>query len=251
MKYTKGDTIVSFEKLWFLQKRHAARYASLPREAPQNPRHDLAALALKPIVKLLGQRAAKEDMSFYSTISSDSMKENYVRSILWADAQNYTQPNEFINRNIYFFVPPSEQKLQASLPALTLRQIPPTVYPTVQPASFISLIDSITELESITWSIPEIKNWIHWVINQGAASSLAGVVEPNADLDAMVRKAWTKLVYQYIRWATAAGKPGPDCAETLGFLGKEETVERLKFSKRILLQQASDPGEVRLTDEEV
>jgi hypothetical protein len=53
-------------------------------------------------------------------------------------------------------------------------------------------------------------------------------------------KAWRKAVYLYLRWATTAGKPGPDCAETMRILGKGETFTRLKVARNILLSQEEE-----------
>jgi glutamyl-tRNA synthetase len=236
MKYTKGDTVVSFEKLWYLQRNHAGRYASLSPEASK-PSQNLTELALKPIVKLLDQRAVGEEMFLYKSITESWRREDYVYSILWADAQNYTLPNEFINRNIYFFSAPSICKLEAAIPPLKLRQVPPIVTSyQVPPRMLISLMDNVCEIEPAKWNSIEIKSWINWVIDQGAHMSLVEVEEVDEVMKQSVRKAWRKTVYQYLRWATTAGKPGPDCAETMRILGKEEIFTRLKVGKDIMLR---------------
>jgi glutamyl-tRNA synthetase len=238
MKYTKGDTIVSFEKLWYLQKNHAGRYASVSPQAPIKPSQDLTELALKPIIKLLDERSAREDMCIYTSIPEGSLREDYVHSILWADAQNYTVPHEFINRNIYFFSAPSISKLEATIPALKLRQVPPIVsFYEIPPRIFISLINNVCELDSVDWNRTNIKFWINWVIDQGAHLSLADVEEVDETIHQTIRKAWNKTVHQYLRWAFTTGKPGPDCAETMRILGKEETSRRLKVGRDILLRR--------------
>jgi glutamyl-tRNA synthetase len=241
MKYTKGDTVVSFEKLWYLQRNHAGRYASLSPQASIKPSKNLTELALKPMMKLLDQRVASEDMFFYKSIPEGSPRETYLYSILWADARNYTLPHEFINRNIYFFNAPSISKLEATIPSLRLRQIPPIVASyQVPPRILISLIDNVYEIEPANWSLAEIKSWINWVIDQGTHQSLADVEEADEAVEQSIMKAWRKAVYLYLRWATTAGKPGPDCAETMRILGKGETFTRLKVARNILLSQEEE-----------
>src|SRR5450756_326963 len=123
MKYTRGDTVVGFEKLWFLQKRHAARYASTQAKSPydQKPSHSLVELAVKPILALLEQPSTSSDFSFYKSIGQPGDRQNLVQRLVFADAQNYTNPSEFLQRNAYFFTPPSVETLNATIPALKLR----------------------------------------------------------------------------------------------------------------------------------
>jgi hypothetical protein len=47
-------------------------------------------------------------------------------------------------------------------------------------------------------------------------------------------KAWSKLIHKYIRWVIAAGQPGPDGAESMEILGREETLARFAVAAEVL-----------------
>src|SRR6266536_2618522 len=162
MKFTRGDSVVAFEKLWFLQKRHAGRYASLPlQNTPLNPRHDLEELAMKPMVELLDRRVKGENLPFYNSIPEGELRHEYVRSIFLVDAQNYSNPNDFINRNIYFFVPPSANSLMDTIPTLKLHNVPQTICHFVNERTLMDKVEEqIVSLSIEDWNIKELKNRI-------------------------------------------------------------------------------------------
>lgn len=240
MKYTRGDSIVGFEKLNFLQKRHASRYASQSAE-PTNPLHSLTNLAVKPVVALLDQRLANTDLPVYGSIQEGQAREAYIHSIIYADAQNYLNPTDFVQRNIYFFLPPTATDLSKSIPTFKLHKVPPGI-PYIPAPETIMLFQSLFQLPDEEWSSESIRERISWVIEQGVNLSIAasnkeqGRVEirRTEEMEKVVRKAWGKLVHGYLRWAIAAGLPGPDGAEMMGILGRQETVGRLSFAEGIL-----------------
>jgi glutamyl-tRNA synthetase len=244
MKYTRGDTVVEFQKLWFLQKRHAARYASTQTSLspPSNPSHSLFELAVKPIAVLLDRRAALPDYSFYNTIPQGHPREDFVAEILWADAQNYTNPEDFIARNNYFFITPSVESLKSTIPALKLHKISP--YPhTVSPDTMIDLFRLITDVPAEQWDLESLMTVIRDVVSRGLSLMLdkpVGQVEVGGVEELVVKKSWTKLVHQYLRWLLVAGKPGPDGVVTMKILGKKETARRLSVAEEVLKGRAEE-----------
>lgn len=238
MKFTRGDTVVSFEKLWFLQKAHAARYASQRlSKAPPDPSHDIIELAVKPMVILLDQ---DQSLSLYQSIPEGQPRLDFVNSVLHIDARNYTTPTDFISRNKYFFIAPTISTLKETLPALQLHNVPPFMIIDTPVASILPGILQFSEIQYSSWTVEEIRSWTNTIIELGTMESIEEEREKQIDadwdgLEVVVRKAWTKLVYQYLRWAISAGKPGPDGAETMKILGKEETVRRLEVAEEIIL----------------
>ncbi|KAH7419287.1 hypothetical protein BKA64DRAFT_751729, partial [Cadophora sp. MPI-SDFR-AT-0126] len=218
MKYTRGDSIVGFEKLDFLQKRHTARYASMSEEA-DNPLHSLRHLAVKPIVKILNERLAKQDLPVYGAYSEGEAREDFIYSILTIDAQKYTNP----------------------IPNLKLHKVPLGI-PYIPAPETMLLFSGIAEIQDEDWRSEVIRERIAWIVEQGAELSLTALSEEKGDdaswrteeLERVVSKAWAKLVHGYLRWAVAAGKPGPDGAETMSILGREETVRRLQLAGGVM-----------------
>jgi glutamyl-tRNA synthetase len=149
MKYTRGDSVIGFEKLWFLQKRHATRYASTQAKSPldQNPLHSLQELAVKPILALLDQPSTFSDYSFYQSITRPEDREHMVQRLVFADAQNYTNPADFIQRNIHFFTPPSVEAIAATVPALKLHKIPLQFSDTVSKGIITSLSQLLMDID--------------------------------------------------------------------------------------------------------
>ncbi|RDL39509.1 Glutamyl-tRNA synthetase [Venustampulla echinocandica] len=245
MKFTKGDTIVSFEKLWFLQKHHAQRYAPMAKlSGPIDPRHDLNKLAVLPCIKLLETHKAGQKPSFYESLPAGERREDFVRSLLCQDARNYTTPIDFVNRNEYFFIAPSKEDLVGSLSALELHGLPGGTSPQVSP-ELLDEFDRFAQIESSKWDTTlEIKVMTHNIVDGASSKSAAelGGEEQSTELAIACRKRWSTLVHKYIRWALASGKPGPNSAMTMGILGKEETMRRLAAAKEIILSAEEHVG---------
>lgn len=246
MKFTKGDTVVSLEKLWFLQKRHAARYASLQPPKPTNPSHDLEELAVKPIMRSLDRQflRAPDRFSFYRTLPEGSARLDFVRLLLWADALNYTSPDDFILRHVYFFAQPTSVALLSNPYRLVLYQLPPETNNTLSTSKFLPMFQTIYDVSEQDWSKSELKARITNIVDKGTAETLEELKKMNKDLygskiESMVHKSWGNLVHGYIRWATMVGKPGPGGADTMAILGRTETLRRLKVAGDIL-QRSSE-----------
>lgn len=257
MKFTRGDTVVDFGKLWFLQKRHAARYASSPPSS--NPFHDLNELALKPIINLLDQSGIShpERFAFYHEIPKIA-REYYVKDILWADAKSYTNPAEFIERNKHYWAAPTPKVLAKSMPGLKLHNVPAlAAQPT--PAALPQFLSEFSEIPERDWSSEEIKSCLHSITQQVSFRSFAELRDKNkhwneVDTNSAQQqwsKAWNKLVHQYLRWALMCAMPGPDCAEIMQILGREETLKRLATASELISSRAEEEKGVKARDDSV
>ncbi|PBP25373.1 glutamyl-tRNA synthetase [Diplocarpon rosae] len=249
MKYTRGDTIVGFEKLSFLQKRHATRYASYPAESA-NPLHSLTHLAVKPIVAYLDERLAPGRYPIYAAIAQGQAREDYVRQILYADAQNYLNPADFIQRNEYIFTTPTEARLREKMPLFKLHKVPSGV-PFVPAQKTITLFTSLSAIPDEDWKLAAVRERLAWIIKQGTDVSIAALNEAQGrsvdqrtdELEKVVQKSWGKLVHGYLRWAITAGQPGPDGAETMVILGRDETIKRLKLADAVMRKTWKEQAE--------
>lgn len=248
MKYTRGDTVVGFEKLWFLQKRHASRYASTQAESPysQNSSHSLVELAVKPILALLDQPSTSSEYSFYRTITRPEDRENVVQHLVFADAQNYTNPAEFIQRNIYFFTPPSLEALTSTIPVFKLRHIP-SAFSEIPSVSTISgICQTLLKIPDHLWDGVTISSYVKKMIYMGCEMTLentevgVGTSEEMEALKLKVEKSWSGLIYRYLRWALVAVEPGPESQIMMELLGKKETSRRLLAAEEVLKRVESD-----------
>ncbi|TVY43241.1 Glutamate--tRNA ligase, mitochondrial [Lachnellula occidentalis] len=240
LKFTRGDTIVAFEKLWFLQRRQASRYVSLPPSTPYNPRHDINKLALPLLLKHLAERSDLPE--------GPPPTEDFVRALLWADAQNYTTPSEFITRNITFFTPPTSSDLRNTLPSLKLHNIPARANHSVPP-SFATEFASLSGIED--WSAAKLKAWTTELMEKQLRRSLDEVGSDEEKLRDLFKKAWAKAMHGYIRWAIAAGKAGPDGAVSMAILGKEETLRRFDLAREVMMGVVDDGADMFAPNGEV
>ncbi|CAL3969232.1 unnamed protein product [Diplocarpon coronariae] len=246
MKYTRGNPIVSFEKLAFLQKRHAARYASYSAESDK-PLHSLTHLAVKPMVAYLDKQLVHGKYPVYAAIAEGQAREDFIRLILYTDAQNYQNPADFVNRNEYMFAAPTEARLREKVPSLKLHNIPSGV-PFVPAPESITLFSNLSVIPDEDWNLDTLRERIAWIIKQGMNMSIVALNEEqrrSADystdqLEQVVKKSWAKLLHGYLRWAVMAGQPGLDGAETMAILGRDETVKRLKLADAVLRKSWKD-----------
>jgi glutamyl-tRNA synthetase len=248
MKYTRGDTVVGFEKLWFLQKRHAARYASSQAGSPydQTPSHSLVELAVKPALALLDQPSTSSDFSFYRSIARPEDRQNLVQRLVFADAQNYTNPTEFIHRNAYFFTPPSVETLTATIPAFKLRKVPAPYLDKFSLATFTGICQTLVNIPDHSWDEHTIRSYLAKMVSMGIEITMKnseGGVGTGEEMEALklkMEKSWAGLIYQYLRWALVATKPGPESQVTMELLGKKETSRRLFAAEEVLNQVKSE-----------
>ena len=98
--------------------------------------------------------------------------------------------------------------------------------------------EQIVSLSIEDWNIKELKNRIGNILNDEHNISLEEAVDAKDEIDEefsrRVTKAWSRVLHQYLRWAISAGRPGPDGAETMRILGRQETITRLKTARIIM-----------------
>lgn len=74
-----------------------------------------------------------------------------------------------------------------------------------------------------------------------------GEVEGNEEggLEKRVQKAWNSIVHAYLRWALLGGKTGPDSAESMAILGKDEVARRLGRAEEVMMLPVMDDRQAR------
>merc|ERR1712093_812523 len=160
----------------------------------------------------------------YASYPEGEAREDFITSILKVDAQNYTNPTDFIQRNIHFFIAPTLSEISVSVPTLKLHEVP-TGIPYVPAPETMVLFHGLLEIQDENWRSDVLRERIAWITEQGAGLSLTALSE--------------------LRWAVAAGKPGPDGAEMMNILGREETVKRLKLAEKVMSKELAKREKIK------
>ncbi|KAL4893435.1 mitochondrial glutamyl-tRNA synthetase [Aspergillus ambiguus] len=227
LKITRGNTVVAFEKLWFLQKAHAQRFAS-----SGGPSFDQMVTTVSQVVETT---YSPEQLA---PILQSRPIHQYVTPLLQADAKSFTKPEDFVARNATFFTtalarPPYTPAAAAAGPV-----VPMTALHTA--AAALSLVPEPH------WSVETHR------FNISSYDGSAALADPEAESatppppqDEKARvaadKAFKKELYHYLRWALSASAPGPGIPETMAILGRDESVRRLREA-RDLTREFADAG---------
>lgn len=200
MKFTKGNTVVTFDKMWYLQRAHAARYATASAAQISSPQ---MGLMVDPILTILQEKKLLGDAGL---VLNEHEPREYVSKLVRADARNYKTAGEFVERHRYFFEVPGRKTLQDTMPAVD------------------SLLD---ELEEAASSLGEISN------DEWKADSIRHAISSKGEGKSL------KDIHDFYRWAIAAGTPGPSGVETMEILGRLEVLSRLDVAFEILEEVVS------------
>ncbi|TPX20934.1 Glutamate--tRNA ligase mitochondrial [Coccidioides immitis] len=218
LRLTKGNTTVAFEKLWFLQKSHAQRYA-----ATGGPKFD-------ELVRLVSNAAESvyTPEQYFPILKSRNLKE-YVSSILREGPRSYTNPTEFINVNKSFFTQTIDR------PAYT----PATTTSSGDESTKIPISALHTAAAALSM-VPAS----HWNSETHRANIEAYMyADPSPELGPKEQKTsqqlFRKELYHYLRWALSGGAPGIGIPSTMEILGREESVKRLDEARETTKSLAS------------
>ena len=138
LKFTRGNTMVRMEKLWFLQKAHVALRCQRAWETK----------SLQPIRDVVEQITTEVQRQFEDPfINADLFSEVYYSSehnepdaltaycteVLLADSKSYSDAQQFIQRNRYFFSfnpaeVPAEKEFYNKARTITPQMLQPTVH---------------------------------------------------------------------------------------------------------------------------
>ena len=227
LKFTKGNATVSFEKLWFLQQRHAQRYIN--EGGPEFDRivDDLLSTA---------QQTYPQSQLFNSP--PPSHQKQTLALLLRADGKNYSNPSSFLSRNVHFFLAlptslPSYIPIDSTIPLSTLRTAA-TALTFVPPEQWTSSIHAAN-----------VSN-----ISSPPPPSPPNSTEPDPESSEQQKqeeKAFRKELYHYLRWALLGGAHGPGIPDTMTVLGREESLKRIgtAVKRTMILEQEQGVVDVR------
>ena len=227
--------MVKAHKLWYLQKRHAVRYLG-ETENPPKPLPELTDLIINPIMKILD--ANPQDYTGYHAISDVERRRKLVTGLARTviSSLQYTFPKDFIDRNVYFFNRPTQEHLKTCVPRLTLHEVPPVLLKELKRETVVEVLQSYKQIENKDWNSAKLREWRDNKISESAQASIIQLDEKDKtkDWEARVHKAWGRLINIVVRWAILGGSKGPDGADTMRLLGKDECLRRLETASEIL-----------------
>ncbi|GLA45241.1 hypothetical protein CBS147343_10845 [Aspergillus niger] len=223
LKITRGNTVVAFEKLWFLQKAHAQRFAST--DGPE---------FTEMVTKVSEEVEKTYPAAQLNPLLQSRSLQTYIAPLLRADAKSYTNAADFTTRNSTFFTQ-------------SLTRSPYT------PSSTTNTI-LLTSLHTASLALTLVPP-AHWTLETHRAnitaydgttpddSSPTDTLTPEESTKAQkaADKAFKKELYHYLRWALSAGAPGPGIPETMAILGREETVRRVQEAKELTAHLVPGP----------
>lgn len=223
LKFTKGNTVVSFAKLQFLQERYARQYiAEGGKQFHQMVQKVCSILHEicdeKHIAAILGRRSL----------------EDVVGLILRADWKSYTTAEAFAQRSSNLFKPleelPAYELLDPDCPLSALR---------VAAASFLLIPEQ-------QWTAAVHRGNIAAILPPGSETESA------ADEAAEKVKAWRKEIYHFLRWSLMSGASGPPLPDLMEIMGREVCYLRINRAIKKTREQEqasySEQPKVRLME---
>jgi glutamyl-tRNA synthetase len=185
LKFTKGNTTVTFGKLQFLQRKHAALRAQAGGEKLQEMVDPVAHLLLSP------DSPYKE----WKKVVNTSNPDEYIARIITVDAENYTNANEFLYRNSFFFTP--LRPFHEAPPMTTSSDVPMRCH-------------MLAQVGPREWDKEHLMTKVHEIIDGRKEGKEGG-----------------KDVYHYLREMLTGKEQGIRLYDVMLILGRKETLARL------------------------
>lgn len=232
-KFTTGDTVVTFDKLWFLQKSHAANYIKSAAEGNVSK----LSLLTEPI---LAELQSHDLTKLAKQVLGNRLLEDYVKALLALGARGYTNAPDFVEKHKYFFhETPTSFQLHRSRPSFKLHNVPRQILLKQNITEVATALKTLEFVGEDLWTVGIVKSMVQQVIDSQTRELLNSETIDSKHLDMAktekaVSKAWSNLIHDYIRWATTNSMPGPASADTLLILGREESLRRLRLAEEVL-----------------
>jgi glutamyl-tRNA synthetase len=195
LKFTRGNTIVSFDKLGFLQQQHTRRYIEQGSGTFQKMVHEVS--------EAIGRQ---HDAPKIQILLRGRRLEDVVAIMLRAGKNDFQSPSQFAQRcSIYFEPLPSRLSFDKT-------------------GSFA--VEKLATAAAALCFLPAES----WTAEAHRQNILA--LQPDASASTpepkVLRQTWKKDFYSFLRQALLGGAPGPAIHETMEILGKEICTERIR-----------------------
>ena len=184
-KFTKGNTTVTFGKMAFLQRKHALARAEAGGPLLEEMVNNVAKLLTSP----------ETPYKDWKKVIGSPFPEDYIRTIIKADGENYTNANEFLYRNSFFFTP--LRPFDKAPPMTTTSDIPMRA-------------QMLREVGEEGWTKDNLMQKLHEIID-GREEGKKG----------------SKDVYHYFRKTLTGEEKGMRLYDIMVILGRRNTLARL------------------------
>ncbi|KAK5076611.1 Glutamate--tRNA ligase mitochondrial [Lithohypha guttulata] len=201
LKFTRGNTIVAFEKLHYLQEKHAlARRRGLQGEEKQNQ------MIRDVSVELLNVHGAGSIMNFLG----GRKLQDVVAVLLHVDSIPYRDASQFVSDLQLFF---TDDSLRSRKP---LQDVVPEVvlYPDLRVA-----VSTLFFIPEEYWNEAQISH--HF---KELAVNLGRGPEEAQHNTALLKQR----LYQFLRWALLGGANGPHIPQAMAILGRKISETRIR-----------------------
>jgi glutamyl-tRNA synthetase len=215
LKFTKGNSIVSFDKLWYLQKNHAK---IIIERAMQSSTSDPSFETLIDLIESAANNAYLESQ----TVSGLDLK-THIMNILFIDSKTYENPTSYVERNAYFFtnLPPISPSTESSIPTSDLHDAA---------LEAMSNVDTASVALNTSTDYAQVKRQLDTAISE-YARVIGDICQTRSTVDGQVEKEkakeWSKSLHRYLREKLCFGRPGPSSSQVMAVLGYEECMKRL------------------------
>ena len=126
------------------------------------------------------------------------------------EARKYTFPQEFFDRNSYFFYPESRQENYQHIHWLVLEHLS-------------EIKDTFTHIPSEDWNLVSLDQKLAELNGLLGKVGRAESAEHNE-----LRKTIKSQLQTFLRWAVSYGRSGPTITQTMEMLGRDVTLKRLQ-----------------------
>lgn len=253
---------MTLEKLWFLQRAHAARAATTHTSelddmakrveaevhtvlSSYSPAADAGVPTASPYNAMQDQsQHMPSNLAFLTKTARGLKGTDYCRGLLRIDAKNYKTPAEFVKRNLFFFVEPP----------------PPSAFVNPEPEiatteELFAATEDLMASSELDWNVKALNERMRHITRQNINTSTTAKTEPSKKDDVTVgkgesvptaatskaalalEKAYSKLFHDFLRWILLGGAEGPSSAPMMELLGREVCVQRL-FNSRAVMHEA-------------
>jgi glutamyl-tRNA synthetase len=222
-KFTKGNTKVSFDKLWFLQRQHARKLI----EAAESP--EQAKQLIQPVIEqLISQKS-----NFISAVPDQQVQQERSLALL-------KNAEDFVQRHRLFFDRPCTESLKNVSPSPFHNGHLEPPFEAIDGdqhirASNLSqiLIENFKQVADGDWTKDKLFQRFKQVVNSIALESGEGTAVTEGTQQLLVKR-WNWAGHRYLRWALFADQAGPDTISMMAALGKDEALKRLETAASAL-----------------
>lgn len=238
LKFTKGNTMVRMEKLWFLQKQHVAKKVEQARTSGD-------AGPLQPIIDAIATEVVLDTPFLQRHIGEGQPYPDlkaYIRDILLVDSKSYQTPTQFVARNKYFFdydsalVPETPENCGDAEHNITSEDLAALTKKILQGQVSDSRAVKQTGIDT---HITSQSSLIHFRMGISLEDTLWDVTAEEEDLfdekgnPKQLYKAWNKALMRYLRDKLSYSLPGPGIGQIMAVLGYDECCRRLRVEPTI------------------